>query len=277
MGISVQIIAVYGGSMRCTLLMFGLVFFVLTMIFKAPYSHAQTEFTIGVEDTKTFPIYEVRDGEYVGVARDILDLFAQNYGYQFTYTPLPIKRLFYDFLGGRLDFKFPDNKFWKFGDKKASGKKIIYNQEGVIFVHDVMLTRKSNLSKDMSYLKKMAIVRGVTPTRYNALIKKGQLELVEYSSVHAIIVSAMTGRVDGAHTWSEIAHYYLAKIKKEKWFNKEANQVEMVSDTRFFDKHEGVFYLSTIKHPEVIKNFDDFRVKYQSQIIAIKNKYHLKK
>ena len=267
----------YRSSMSYILLQLALVFFVLFMVLQTPLSHGQTEFIIGVEDTKTFPIYEIRDGEYVGVAREILDLFAKNYGYQFTYTPLPIKRLFYDFLGGRLDFKFPDNKFWKLGDKKASGKKITYNKEGVIFVRDVMLTRKSNLSKDMSYLKTMAIVRGYTPTKFAPLVEKGQLELVEYSSVRAIIISAMTGRVDGAHTWNEIAHYYLAKIKKEEWFNKGANQIEMVPDPRFFSQHEGVFHLSTIEHSKVIKNFDDFMAKYKSQIMSIKNTYHLKK
>ncbi len=70
------------------------------------------ELVIGVQDFRDYlPYSEIRDGDYRGFNRELLDLFAQHQGYRFRYQPFPIKRLYLALLNGQIDLKYPDNPY----------------------------------------------------------------------------------------------------------------------------------------------------------------------
>jgi polar amino acid transport system substrate-binding protein len=49
-------------------------------------------------------------GNYAGYARDVLDTFAAQYGHTFSYKPMPVARLWDEYLVQKsVDIKFPDN------------------------------------------------------------------------------------------------------------------------------------------------------------------------
>ncbi|WP_445945097.1 hypothetical protein [Shewanella sp.] len=95
------------------------------------------EFVIGVEDIEYYPIYAKRDGDYAGFARELFDAFGAANGHSFQYKPLPIKRLFSDFLGNKLDFKFPDSPYWQ-TDMKAD-KNVIYSASVLEYIDGVLV------------------------------------------------------------------------------------------------------------------------------------------
>ena len=70
------------------------------------------EILMGVEDIEYFPFYAKREGKYVGFAREVFDKFGKQYGHTITYKALPVKRLYGEFINGRVDLKFPDNPYW---------------------------------------------------------------------------------------------------------------------------------------------------------------------
>ena len=83
-------------------------------------------FTVGVENIDYFPHYAMRQGQYVGYARDLLDQFGLAYGHRFDYVDLPVRRLSVAFFKNHtLDFKFPDNPNWATDLRK--GQKLYYS------------------------------------------------------------------------------------------------------------------------------------------------------
>ncbi len=76
-------------------------------------------FSVGVEDYKNWlPYSEMKNGVYGGLGKDILDAFARQMGYTFTYEPYPLKRRDRLFVDGQVDLSFPDNPNWVVEMKK---------------------------------------------------------------------------------------------------------------------------------------------------------------
>ncbi|MBK9346379.1 MAG: hypothetical protein IPN06_08040 [Burkholderiales bacterium] len=83
-------------------------------------------FTVGVEGTDYMPISKGDSAAYSGYAKDLLDAFGAKNGHTFTYKPMPVARLWDEFLVQKsLDLRFPDNAYWNNDAKK--GLKITYS------------------------------------------------------------------------------------------------------------------------------------------------------
>lgn len=122
-------------------------------------AHAQKTFIVGVEDHNYYPQYwyDSKKQEYSGYAREVLDLFAKQHNYQLIYKPYPVNRLFTSFINEKVDFKFPDNSYWKSDVKKESGKHIIYSQPVTEYIDGVVVLPE-NKGKGLEHLKKMGTV-----------------------------------------------------------------------------------------------------------------------
>ena len=64
---------------------------VVAMLAAAPVAVAR-DLTVGVEAIDYLPAYGLRNGEFIGAAREILDAFAAAKGHRLSYRPLPVKR-----------------------------------------------------------------------------------------------------------------------------------------------------------------------------------------
>ncbi|MCP4024182.1 MAG: transporter substrate-binding domain-containing protein [Desulfobacteraceae bacterium] len=238
------------------------IFLCLFCLLQAPFfAQAQTTYTVGVENLNYFPYYSIDEGEYFGFARAFLDFFAKEKGIKFEYKPLPIKRLWNDFLKEKLDFKFPDHQYWN-GDAKK-GINIIYSEPVVGYIDGVMVKPdKKNITVDQ--FKKLGTVSGFTAWDFLDLIKAKKVEVSQNSSFIGLLKQALIGRVDGAYINISVAQHQLeTKLKTP-------NALVFASK---LPHTKSAYLTSTIKHPEIIEALNQFLKSHKDQINQIKLNY----
>jgi ABC-type amino acid transport substrate-binding protein len=225
-------------------------------------SHAKN-LVVGVENIEYYPIYTVDGGEYGGYARELIDSFAEKYGHTVTYKPLPIKRLFGTFLDGGLDLKFPDNKHWASDAKK--GKNVIYSTPALEYIDGAMVL-PSRLGQGEEKLKKLGVIRGFTPWDYLASIKAGKIDAKENKQMSHLMRMAESGRVDAVYFNVLVARYFLKHSDFED---------DLVKYDPALPHTQDFYYLSSIKHPDVITQFNEFMLKETELVNNLRKKYEL--
>lgn len=219
-------------------------------------------FTVGVEATDYLPIYKGDAGGYTGYARELLDAFAAKSGHTFSYKPMPVARLFDEFAVQKsLDFKFPDNAYWG-GDAKK-GVRVVYSK-GLIAVTEGLMVLPANKGK--ASVAKIATIRGFTPYSYLDQINAKKITVSEVNTPDAALNMAEAGRVDGVYMAQITASYILAEVMKKPG--------ALVFDDKL-PSSKNDFSLSTIAHPEVVKQMDEFLVKEKDTVARLKAKYRI--
>ena len=235
----------------------------ITLCLPLSFSVAAEEYVIGVENIEYYPLYAKREGKYAGFARALFDAFAERSEHTFQYKPLPIKRLFKGFFDGDLDFKFPDSPYWKQDSKKD--KNVIYSDSVVEYV-DGVLVKPDKLGKGKESLHSLGVLRGFTAWDFLSDIQEKKISLREVNSLEALIKMAKSGRVDGVYFNVIVANYFQEKTLFDK-------------GGVLFDKSlphtRSHYYLSSIKHPRVIAEFNQFLATNQSLVASLKAKYEV--
>lgn len=220
-------------------------------------------YIIGVEQIQYLPHYTYDGQEYSGFSRELFDMFAKDKGIAFQYRILPINRLFKEFLADKsqLDFKFPDSPMWKQDLKKDI--KVNYSDSVVSYIDGVMVTPE-NLGKGKDKLKQLGTARGFTAWDYLDDIKKKEVKIVENNSFAGLLKQVIAGRVDGAYINIAVAHYQLKYVLSK-------------TGALVFDKDlphtKSSYYLSSVKHPELIKDFNKFMKSKAGDIAVLKQKF----
>jgi ABC-type amino acid transport substrate-binding protein len=235
----------------------------LVVLVMASAAQAQT-YVVGVEDINYYPLYDGKSGEYTGYAREVLDAFAESKGYTFEYKALPIKRLFTFFLGGELDFKFPDNAYWSADSKE--GKKVVYSDPVVSYIDGVSV-QPDRVGMTSEEMDTMGIVRGFTAWEYLTLIENGQVRLEENNDFQSMLQMVLRGRADGAYGNVAVVNYQLAEMGKEGGLVFEPALPHTKS----------AYHLSTIAHPGVVAEFNEWMLTNAEKVDELKAKYDAEK
>lgn len=234
------------------------------LITVSPGIAAQKKFTIGVENFKYLPLHEVDGEDYIGFSRELLDLFAETNGYQFIYKVRPVKKLFSEFLESQsIDFKYPDNPSWEVKAKKKVN--LTYSTPVGSFIEGIM-TLPQNRLKGLNKLKKLGTIAGFTIPlpEVEDLINHGKIQRLDSETVTRLIYKTLQGEVDGLYANVDVISYQLEEIYRKP-------------NALIFDNSlpymKGFYQLSTIKHAEVIKKFNDFLEKEKRAIRMLKYRY----
>lgn len=241
-----------------------IVFLVVCQSILLTTSSCADEFVVGVENIEYYPIYSQKEGEYIGYARALMDAFAKKEGHTFTYKALPIKRLFHNFINGKLDFKFPDNANWKRDIKK--GKGVIYSDSALEYIDGVFVLPRA-MGKGKTNLKKVGVVRGFTAWQNVDDVVDRKVNVREVISIESLIKMVKLGRIDGAYVNVAVAESVLENMTE--------NKNRLVFD-RNLPHTQGYYHLSTIKHPKIIKSFNQFLKNNKSLVESLKVKYGVK-
>lgn len=224
---------------------------------------AQSNFVIGVQNFEEYlPYSQYSNSEYSGFNKDLLDLFAKTKNYTFTYTALPINRLYSDFVSGKVDFKYPDNEYWS-RDKKV-GLDIEYSSPIVYYI-DGVITKTERLGDGVEELKQLETIRGYTPFIYLKKIKEGSILLSENSSIEGLLQQTERERIDGAYFNVAVAKYYLRRINA-------SGSVDLAFD-RLLPHSKGTRHLSSYKYPQIIAEFNAFFESHKDEVEKLKKKY----
>lgn len=217
-------------------------------------------YVVGVENLDYLPHYSSEGGEYKGYGRDLLDAFAKDAGHTFTYKPLPVKRLYKAFAEGQIDLKYPDNSYWSDDSKK--GVNITYSAPVVNYI-DGVVVKPEDIGKGKGRIKTLGTVRGFTPWEYIKDIESGAITLSENGNFKALITQVSNNRIDAAYANIDVIKYNLDG-----------------KPTVLFDKDlphtKSAYHLSTIKHGDVLKEFDAWLSSNADKVAQIKAKHRLK-
>ncbi len=227
---------------------------------------APTKYIVGVEPQDYFPCYSFdskADAKDHVAGPAILDAFAKEAGIVFDYRPLPINRLFSDFIDEKIDFKYPDNPKWKGVNKE--GKKIAYSDSVMEYVDGVMVVPEKK-GKGISKLKRLGIVMGFTPWDFMGEIKAGKVKVLENSDFKMLFAQVLQGGSDGVYVNVAVAKKYLDKDMNKKG--------ALVFDSSLAHTKDN-YYLSSIKHADVIQKFSTFLKDKKTNMDTVRNSYNL--
>jgi ABC-type amino acid transport substrate-binding protein len=227
----------------------------------AGFAHAGSrDLVIGVEELDYYPAYSWRNGEYVGAARDIFDAFAKARGYRFTYRAMPIKRLYVELLSDGIDFKFPDNPEWN--SEAKVGKDLVYSNPVIAYVDGVSV-RAENVGKGPDSIRTLGTVAGFTPFSWLGRIRAGQVQLRENPRMDQLLKQVVLDRVDGAYASVAVMNYYLDHML--------GMPGALVFDPALPHSRDH-YRLSTVRHPEVVAEFNAWIAANQALVAAIKER-----
>jgi polar amino acid transport system substrate-binding protein len=148
------------------------------------------DLVVGVEDIDFLPVYGVRDGQFQGAARQILDAFATARGYRLTYSPLPVKRLFAELNRGGIDLKFPDSPNWQ--PTLRQGHQAAFSKPLVAYI-DGTIVRRDMAAANSGAVRRLGTIAGFTPYAWGTQLTAGTVELKENSSLEQLLRQVRTG------------------------------------------------------------------------------------
>lgn len=227
----------------------------------APAAQA-CQYAIAVEAQSYMPYYKVQEGDYQGYARDLLDAFAESLGCHFIYRPLPVKRTDGGFLSGTLDFRFPDNPAWNTELKKDF--HIAYSAPVIDFT-DGMLVLPQHLGRGQAALRELGILLGFTPANYVQSVKTGEIALRQVQSTEALLRMGLIGRVDAVYLNPVVARRALAAM----------GRAEALRFDPELPHYTDYYYLSSLKHPQMLDRFNAFLRENGELQQALRRKYEL--
>lgn len=222
------------------------------------------ELKVGVTGVNQLPIASGNSetGLYEGFARELLDDFAAKNGHVLAYRPLPILRLYEQFLHKqRLHLKFPDNPHWRSDLRRDL--PVVYSQP-LLRVTEGLAVLPARLGRSLASLKVIGAVRGYTLGPYQAAIEAGRLTLLETSDLQALVALALNRRVDGIYVNTTVLNYYLKQ---------QLHQPDALLLDRALPYVETDFHVSSINTPEVVKQLDAYLLREQQSVARLRAKY----
>ncbi|GBC62261.1 hypothetical protein DENIS_3230 [Desulfonema ishimotonii] len=221
----------------------------------------EKEYTVGIEDVFYFPYYAFKNGECTGLSREVLDAFGQKHGYKFTYKPMPVMRLHKNLIKGNTDFIYPDNAEWELNENAK-----VYYSTPVTEVIDGVMVLPEHKGKGLNRLKKLGTIKDFIMPGYADLIKNNQVRVSESYEFDTLLKLAMQKYIDGAYVTIDCAVYHL----QEKLHRPDA----LVFDPDLPYDITAVS-LSSVKHPDIIRDFSTFLNEEKGLTDRLKEKYNI--
>ena len=223
--------------------------------------NAEQHFIVGTEDINFYPHYDFTRPDSTGFANEVLALFAKEYGYRFSFQPLPVKRLYHE-LDNLVDFIYPDNPNWT-SLQRVEGQRLF--SEPVIHNLGTTMVRPEQQHITLADFRTLAVIHGFTPTAWLKLRNEYRFKLYEVPNAVSAINLVIKGQLDGADVEYSVAQHILRSQQQEG---------ALVAATQL-PRTRVSFHLSTVRHPEVLQQFNRFLLSHQVEIASLKQKYQL--
>lgn len=219
---------------------------------------------VGVEITDYSPYYFLDEEQrYQGAARDILDLFSVTTSKALEYYPMPVPRLFHEFVEGRVDLKFPDNPLWSASLK--TDIKVFYS-EPLFKVKESVLVLKQDSgetpAQDISYV---GTILGFSTPGIATHIKNNEFDVVQANKIEQLIHMLASKRVQ--------ALYFNESVALE--LAKKMYPLQKLVRHSHYPAFNYAYHISSIKHPELIEAFNKFLMSHTEQVSEIRHRYGL--
>ena len=221
------------------------------------------EFILGVEAVSYYPLFDfsTNDVSKPSFTKELLSQFFESHNYQYRFLPLPIKRFDKWFTEEGIDFKFPDNVRWR----ESNPLNIVYSEPVVKLMAGAFVLKK-NADMPRDKVRKLGTILGFVPTLWIEEINRGDVVLMEEYSPLSVVKHLLYGNVEATNIDENVIRFNLAQLDREG---------EIVLNKAI--KHEVfAYHLSSVKYPEIIKEFNQYLRENKEAIEQLKKKYHIK-
>ncbi|MEP3415034.1 MAG: hypothetical protein ABJN66_08320, partial [Gilvibacter sp.] len=217
-----------------------------------------------VEDISYYPYYDFASNKR-SFSKVIFDQFAKENGHKISYLSLPIKQFPKWLYEEDIDFKFPDNARWQKRNNEHH-LPIHFSDEIVAMTAGAIVLAK-NKNKAPSFFKTIGTITGFFPTLWVKKVEQGQLKLYEDSSSKILVKHLVSGLLDGLDIDLVVANASLQQLLIQEKL--------VVSET--LPKQTYAYQISTVKYPEIIKQFNLWLVKRRKYVESIKAEFGISK
>jgi len=244
----------------------NIIILVLLWCFSRVSDAQQKHFIVGLENLDYLPYYQTNkeNQKPSGYSIELIELFAKKYNYSVQFEVYPVRRLLSNLLAGKVDFKYPDSPMWMPEMKLSHG---LYYSNSTVEIIDGILTLEKYQELLLDEFKQLGTIRGFRAWPYMNAIQQREIGLMEASSMEQLIRQLVKGRVQGIYININVGIDFAAK-------NFDGLKL-------FWDKGlpfgRDNFFLSSIKHPEILEQFNVFMKENQTEILQLKQKYKLDK
>ncbi len=238
----------------------------LLLSFKYPNTTTAQEFIIGVEDVSYYPLYNFSANNTTkpSFTRELLATFFEQHNYRYRFVALPLNRFDKWYLEDNIDFKFPDNIKWR--EQTLNKLDITFSLPVIkLMSGSYMLASKQHYRRED--IKTLGTIIGFTPTLWFDKLEGGQLAIIEESSPVSIIKHLTHENIDATNIDASVIRHNLSLLSKDIKI-----QVNKNIPYEIF-----AFHLSSVKHPQIIEEFNHFLSSNKALINKLKIKYHIEK
>ena len=116
-------------------------------------------------------------------------------------------------------------------------------------------------------LKVLGTILGFTPWDYLSLKNTNTIKIEESPSYDHLLSKILNNRIDGVYSNIAVARYQLEKLGYEKNALVFHSQLPHTTDS---------YRLSSIKHPDIISEFNQFLKQKQALVLELEKKFNLK-
>lgn len=236
--------------------------FLLLVFTMSPSAQA---LTLGVETTNYAPYFYLSDEQkYQGAARDIFDLFAEVSQLKIDYLPMPVPRLFNEFVKGGVELKFPDNPLWS--ASLTSIVKVHYSEPVLNITESLLVLKHDGPEIAKKDIKVVGTILGFSIPGIAKPVANKEFETVEAKKIEQLIHMLVSERVQGLYFNKDVAHNLIKNMYPGQSLVKHSQHPTF----RY------AYHLSSIKHPKLIEKFNEFLISHTKQLDVIRSRYGLK-
>lgn len=217
-------------------------------------------FVIGVEDVSYYPYFDFTSHKTT-FAKALFDQFAKDSGHQISYLPLPIKQFPKWLYEENIDFKFPDNVRWQ--EKTNIHHLNIHFSDEIVAMTAGTLVMAKNKDKEQAFFKTIGTITGFYPTLWLTQIEQGKVRIYEDSSPKILVKHLVNGHIDGLDIDLAVA--------KDGMKNLHIQEKLVINNN--LTKQLYAYQMSTVKYPEIIKQFNQWLVKRGQYIDDLKAEF----
>ena len=231
-------------------------------------SMAETRhFTVVVQDIDYYPIYRADPGKhtYSGYMADLVAAFADHADIEFSYRVRPIRRMTLEYTAGKYDFAVPDNPNWNTHEKQ--GLSVNYTRPLLTF-EDAIYVAAENDQLTPDDMRDIGTIAGFTPWKFKDRIESGQVELKTTRKPANLIRMALAGHVETVNLAAPVARHQFEALDVGD---------RLVPAPKLMENTVSHYHLSTIKHPEVIAEFNRFLEEQEALVQSLQQQYGLEK
>ncbi|WP_414829189.1 hypothetical protein [Alteromonas sp. H39] len=226
------------------------------------FAQADT-FIVGAQNIQYYPHYDFSQENDKGLAWAILEAYADRSGHELIYYDMPVKRLQLEMLKGNVDFVYPDNPKWYNQIIPASDK---FFSTPLTRALGGTIVNPDDVGKGLDRIQRLSIPLGFTPVNWQSRVDQNLTRLVTVTDTLSALYLLKKNRVDAANLEYSVTQYLALTSPQYGPFTLDPAL-----------PHDNVgFMLSTINHPEVILDINNFIRTHGELIESLKQKYNLR-